>query len=489
MHFSITIPVLLLLLAGTVPLVGAEDPETLTRERRSPWGTVLQRYTYYLDGEKEVRHGMSETFYADGKPLARAEHRHGKLHGTLTSYYRGLGTKASENQFREGKQHGKARDWSPQGELLFECEYRDGQAWEGRIMVRGTSSSGAMKRSREIETVGYAGGNPIKGSERTFKTSYDDRPHERPPDIRAFIRWKWISYRIDSDYPFLEELPPREKVPFLIDWCAEGRDSRNVAHSQLVALTRVDLGEMNSDDQKERQAEIDAWRDWWKSSGHTREKLDREQGERDAEAWKLVARGRELALPEGPIALPEAYTIELRFSSGDYLGKVKERLTLKRDADGASLERVFSTRTDGPETTERWQPFSPADADRTARAIAYLIDHPWLQNDEVAIQRQLLEALEKSNGKSVPSGPAAPTELAGRESFSLYYPSASYTMEDGDGHLWWNDDPWSWHGGNELCFNSAAQPLLSSVYPFFVSLYPESTRGDGQGQAGWVEIE
>ncbi|MFT4548927.1 MAG: hypothetical protein ACI9UA_006165 [Pseudoalteromonas tetraodonis] len=81
--------------------------------------------------------------------------------------------------------------------------------------------------------------------------------------MRAFVRWDWISYQINSDYLFLDVLPPREKVPFLIDWCVKKGDHIGVAHSQLVTMTRVNFGEMRHSDKKKRDAEIDAWRKWW----------------------------------------------------------------------------------------------------------------------------------------------------------------------------------------------------------------------------------
>ncbi len=189
-------------------------------------------------------------------------------------------------------------------------------------------------------------------------------------------------------------------------------------------------------------------------------------------------------MPQAPIALPDEYVIDLGFRSGDYGGVVEEKITLKRSAGGASLVRVFSTKTEGPKTVERWQPFTVADADRTARAIAYLIDHPWFLNDEKAINRRFWEEQKTTKGKSATAGPIKEEKIKGRETFLLYHPSAYFEMRDGDGTVWWNDDPWSWRGANEDRYNWAAQPVLSSVYPFVVAQFPESQRS-GKGKAGW----
>ncbi|MFT5110508.1 MAG: hypothetical protein ACI9UA_006164 [Pseudoalteromonas tetraodonis] len=140
-------------------------------------------------------------------------------------------------------------------------------------------------------------------------------------------------------------------------------------------------------------------------SGKSRARLDEATGVHDAAAWGLVVKGRKLDLPAAPIALPEAYTVELTFSSGDYGGRVKERILLKRSAGVASLERAYTTAINAAEKRERWSPFTVADADRTARAIAYVIDYPWLLIDEKAINQRFWEEQKKTRGKSQTVGP------------------------------------------------------------------------------------
>jgi hypothetical protein len=53
--------------------------------------------------------------------------------------------------------------------------------------------------------------------------------------------------------------------------------------------------------------------------------------------------------------------------------------------------------------------------------------------------------------------------------------------------VWWNDDPWSWDGGNESRYESAAQPVLSSIYPFVAALFPEGKRWE-KGKPGWKVV-
>ena len=229
-----------------------------------------------------------------------------------------------------------------------------------------------------FRTIKFQQGKQIVGSEKTFDVNFQIRLRDDVPDVRLYLRWRRYSYDVKSDYPYLKQLPSYEKVPFLIESCANRRCNSSVAYSQLVALTRVDFGEMRATDDTKRSMEIESWRDWWKNTGEDRGKQDEAKGEVDSAAWQLVARNRKLEVPTTSISLPDVYTMEWSFRSGDYQGVVNESLTLKRSNNGASLIRVFSTKTGGGKTTEVWQSFTVEDADRTARAIGYLIDNPWL---------------------------------------------------------------------------------------------------------------
>jgi len=135
------------------------------------------------------------------------------------------------------------------------------------------------------------------------------------------------------------------------------------------------------------------------------------------------------------------------------------------------------------------------EADTIARAIGHIVDQPWLVNDEVEINKEFYREKRqrerkhaeredaKEDFKGVPF--VKPQSLPGRESFGLYYPSADYELRDSDDNLWWNANPTSWHGTNDDRYNKTTMPFgVGSVYPFFVSQYPESKRSDGKS-AGW----
>ena len=151
--------------------------------------------------------------------------------------------------------------------------------------------------------------------------------------------------------------------------------------------------------------------------------------------------------------------------------------------------RVFFTLRDGPETTQTWLPFSKEEADRFTRSIGYLIDHPWLLNDEKSINRRFWKKQQETRKKEA-SGPLALTgEIRGRESYHVYYAGSTIALKDSKGEIWWNDDPWSWYGSNESRYNDADQPFLSTVYPYMASHYPENKLHTKKDTSGWMTLK
>lgn len=467
----------------------AVEPELLVQENGTPQGTVTERYRYYLRGGVQVKHGSFAGYHLDGTRFNQGNYEHGKLHGIYTLYYRGLQKKHSEIAYRNGKQHGFERWWSPEGELLTDCEYRDGKPWAGRTSSNRSISIGNIETNELAPTYLFKEGVRDPGSVKTIKVSYPSQSPSDLPEMSSFLRWHFYSYRINSNYRFLDRLPPYDQVPFLIDWCAEQNEQSDVAYSQLVALTRVNFGQMRAVDPVERQAEIEAWKSWWQLTGKDREAFVKKHGIRDESAWKNVARGRNLPLPKTPIALPPNYSIEFRFRSGDYGGVITETITIERKESDASFVRVLSTKTGGEKTTQCWQPFTITDADRFARSLGYLIDHPWLMNDEHEINRRYWKEQSENGGSSESMMPFTNDKIQGRESFHLYYPNAKFVLKTRDDLVWWNDDPWHWHGdAGESRFLWAAQPLLSTLYPFIASMYPESQQVTELNPNGWKSI-
>ncbi|BDS08980.1 hypothetical protein NT6N_40200 [Oceaniferula spumae] len=469
------------------PLLLAEELKIHTYKRTSPWGQTVHQYSYYLKDGVQIQHGDELMFSDDGNLDLKISYQHDEPHGLTSTYYKRIQQKASESTYVRGDLHGPERQWSAEGKLLFECEWKNGDPWNGRAASKSASGTGTIESSESWTTYLYKNGKKVPNSEKVFTSKYRHQIPSQRPNINAYLRWNWRSYLTKSKYPHVDQLPSYAKVPFLIDWCAKRGDSAGIAHSQLVALTRVDWGATNSSEKKSREAEVLAWKQWWQNTGQHRRQLRETKGKRDPEAWKLVAGKRALKMPATSIVIPEEYELQLTYSSGDYGSVIDETITLKRTKNDASLVRVYSTLRDGPKTTQTWLPFSIEEADQITRAIGYLIDHPWLGNDEEAINRRFWEEQKKTAEK--PTSSVKVQKIKGRESFHIYYANATLTLKDKQGNVWWNDDPSHWHGGNEERYNHAAEPLSSTVYPFVVSRYPENTQWTEKDPHGWQKVE
>ena len=470
-----------------MPMRAAEkEPVIQVRERISPWGIVVSRARFYLKGEEEMLHGLQESFGDDGTIVSRYQYAHDQEHGLCELFYEGIGVKQAEWNYANGDEHGWQRYWDPSGKLLFEGFCREGKRHSGWFEVKNISSSGIFDQCKETWTIQkWENGKKVLGSTRKVEASWSRWKPGRLPDLKHFIRWQWTSYEVESDYPFLDHMPDYQNVPLLIDFLERKHAKRWIVEHQLRALTRADFTDLRGPKGEKGATAVEQWRAWWQEAGKHRPQWQAQRGVRDADAWKLAQRDRNLPLPEAPIVIPEEYELTVNFSSGDYGGVISETLLIKRKADGAELIRRFSMRTGEQPKEERWHPFDAKDADRIVRAIGYLVDQPWLINDEADIEKRYGEAKEKDPTQESP-GDLGDSIIRGRESYGEpYYPSTSYELRDAKGRLWWNADPDHWFGGNPYRFHETHLPVSGVVFPFLAKLYPEATRANEKGQAGW----
>lgn len=460
-------------------------PTVQVRERLAPWGTVVERASYYVKDGKEVEHGVEESFSPDGTIESRIRYAHGKEDGICEFFYEGIGTKQTEISYVAGMEDGPSRAWTPDGKLLFQGNWEKGEIQDGWFEeVSASSHEGYHRNGEEWKIVQWKDGKKVPGSDRVAKASWRTWTPGKLPDQKMFIRWNWSSIAERSTYPFMDRLPAYQDVPFLINCIEKKGEGYEEASDQLHALTRMQFGVPWQTD-PERTAATANWRAWWEDVGKHQPEWLTQRGVRDAEAWDLARRGRNLPMPEEPLVIPESYVLKVRFRSGDYGGITSETLTIQRRQDGAELIRSFSTGTGGPVAEERWQPFGVKDADRVVRALGYLIDRPWLLNDEADIERRYWAA-ETKDPERESFGKWCGDKLKGRESYGEpYYPEVDFELRDGGGKLWWNADPDRWHGGNPERFNQTHQPVPGTVFPFLAALYPESMRLDNSGKPGW----
>lgn len=388
--------------------------------------------------------------------------------------------------YKDGLEDGVFRTWDPKGKLLFEGTCKDDERQDGWFDIRATSSSGLYDRHGESwKIVQWKDGKMVAGSERVVETNWRTWTPGKLPDQKMFIRWRWPSYPVKSSYPYMEKMPSYQDVPFLIGCFERKGEGYEEASDQLQALTRVQFGNPWLQTDPERIEATAKWRAWWEDAGKRRPELQARRGVHDADAWNLARRGRDLPIPEEPQVIPEAYELKVSFSSGDYGGVISETVTIKRNGKNAELIRSFSNLRDGPVTEERWLPFGVKDADLVVLAIGYLIDRPWLLNDEADIENRYWAA-EKRSPNSESLGKWCDNKLKGRESYGEpYYPNTGFELLDASGKVWWNSDPDRWYGENPERFNETHQPVPGTVFPFLAGLYPESARSDGDGKPGW----
>jgi hypothetical protein len=299
------------------------------------------------------------------------------------------------------------------------------------------------------------------------------RPVNREP-----IRWFRYSYDINSSYPYLKELPDFSKIPVLLEWINKQSEDPGVevAYSQLVALSRADFkhplrppaGGMPAESVKYYRSErAEAWARWWARVGQHYEEQMRVEGRQSAEAWKLVIRDKPLPMPDKKIVIPEEWTLKTSYRAGDYGGVQTESLTLRRTKDKATLIRALRKSTLGRLERERWEPLTTEQADIFAFAMAYAIDNPWLVKPDGA-----------RNAKR---------EFEGRN-LTTYYPGFQYEFTDKDDNIWWNDDPWTWHGGQS---RMDAPGILGAVCALLWRTFPDNAlrKEDGRGEGKWSSLK
>lgn len=477
-----------LFLAGCLlSIVAAEEglPAIQVRERVAPWGTVVDRMEYYPKNGGKVEHGTTESFSPDGAIWRRGTFAHGKTHGTYVLFYDGIAAKQTEMSYVAGVEHGPTRTWTPDGTLLFEGTWKDGRKWDGWFDQGSTSSSGVFHRKEESWKIArWKDGKKVRGSNRLVESSWRTWTPGKLPDQKMFIRWNWPQFEDQSAYPYMNRMPVYQDIPLLIACVEKKGDGFQEASDQLEALTRMRFGNPSIQSDGEGVAASAKWREWWEEVGKHRPGQQNQRGVRDAEAWDLVRNGRNLPIPEEPLVIPERYVLKVSFRAGDYDAVTSETLTIQRSDDGAELIRSFSTRRDGPVTEERWLPFGIKDADRVVRALGYLIDRPWLLNDEAEIEKRYWASEKDHKGESM--GTWCDNKLKGRESYGTpYYPNVDFELRDAEDKLWWNADPDHWYGANPERFNRAHHPVPGTVFPFLAALHPESVRWNETVKQGW----
>ena len=88
-----------------------------------------QHYTYYLRGDKEVRHGLFRCWFSNGELRSEFNYRDGKAHGTSKGWYPN-GQLDYDGTYKDGELHGHHKGWFEDGKKRF-CHYRISGCFHG----------------------------------------------------------------------------------------------------------------------------------------------------------------------------------------------------------------------------------------------------------------------------------------------------------------------------------------------------------------------
>jgi antitoxin component YwqK of YwqJK toxin-antitoxin module len=90
-------------------------------------GAVKHRYSRYRseDGSRWVRHGLFESYSAEGVLTSQVQYSDGVEEGPSRDFHPN-GEVAAEGEYRAGKEHGHWRFYSPSGGLQEEVLYEAG---------------------------------------------------------------------------------------------------------------------------------------------------------------------------------------------------------------------------------------------------------------------------------------------------------------------------------------------------------------------------
>ena len=72
--------------------------------------------------------------YSFGRPKKKAQYNDGQLDGQYLEYDLRSGKLQKEINYKDGKQHGMFRFYDPEGNIMMEYEYKDGEKVDGGVV-------------------------------------------------------------------------------------------------------------------------------------------------------------------------------------------------------------------------------------------------------------------------------------------------------------------------------------------------------------------
>lgn len=298
-------------------------------------------------------------------------------------------------------------------------------------------------------------------------------------DCVYFAKWDRPGYEIDSDYPFLTEMPTLEKFPELLK-LGEGEFSdgdRRILTQQMIALSRCDFIKplKEGKDGEKFKAALPRWKEWWEYFGKQQAEALPKEGKTCPKAWKQINLSPYLPCPVYPVLLPETWSFKLTYQSGDYLGVVTETIRMERAGGKASLTRRYQTRSDAPWVNEIWEGLTEEDAESFLAMLVYAVDHPWLNADE-----KVGKSIEDSEIAQINKRP---------EAWHIYNAWVKWTgILDAQGRVTLNDDPVTWETQNSsLCQDAGIDEGIGVVYRLILEHFPDPSYDNSLSR--WKKVE
>ena len=242
-----------------------------------------------------------------------------------------------------------------------------------------------------------------------------------------------------------------EQVPEIIDSMNEADYRQQL--EDLHQLTRIKLGFPQTsqclNDAEHGQYMLQTkqnWKDWWESTGKPVSLLKKQNAKVDRPAfemaWKFIGSKQKSPDPISPVWIPDAWSLHVSFSNGDYGGREKELWIIERKVGSASLSKLRGDHSKGDWTVVMSEiaGFSPENADHLLKALCYL------------------HLYAREAGEEVPDN-----EMKG-----LYYPHATLQLRDGKNGFLWNTEGYDFsksrpeYGDGE---SGRSYYFLSSSYP------------------------
>ncbi|MEM8672235.1 MAG: hypothetical protein AAGG48_32270 [Planctomycetota bacterium] len=269
-----------------------------------------------------------------------------------------------------------------------------------------------------------------------------------PQDFRwgedgAYSKWERYPYETSITYEFLNTSPTISQFPRVIELARlpDKRpriiDDREIAVSQLRTISRCNFEKVlnaDSDFETEHKLAINKWQQWWNTYGKQYAEDYRKRGRKYPNAWAKIPGTKDIPCPEYPILLPDSWSTQINFRSGDYGGVTQEQISISVSPNKTTLTRKYTHGWPGGSewTHEEWRDFTHEEAQLFLATLIYSIDNPWVRRDE-----SVLATTEKE--RMIGSFKNRP------RTWSNYYPHVEWSgILDENQNVIVNDDVRTW---------------------------------------------